>query len=245
MHTQHDTPSVAALILAGGSGQRIASARPKQFVEVDGVSIIHRTLQAFSNRVDRIVVACQDEWRDYVVSGLSSALGDFSNGNVVCCTAGATGYESLCSGIAALSDCPDETLVMIHDAVRPLVTPEVIADNLSVARTYGNAIASVEVYETLLCAPECEGTVRTLTRREGMFRAQTPQTFRLGALRKMISDARRLCIVDAQSACVLAQQLGYELHLSQGDLQNFKITKPSDLELYRTIIKGTSDTPNR
>lgn len=215
-------PTVA-LILAGGTGQRLGTSVPKQFIEVNGRSILHHTLQAFEGHVDHILVVCHDEWVKFV-------------GPYTTCRAGHTGFESLCSGIAALSDYPDETLVAVHDAVRPLVTTEVICANLQVARACGNAIASVEVYETLLSAPEGDGVVRSMKRREGVFRAQTPQTFCLGALRKMISDAHRLCIVDAQSACVLAQQLGYELHLSPGDLRNFKITTPSDLKLYEALI---------
>lgn len=212
-----------ALILAGGNGSRFGAARPKQFVEIKGRSILHRTLDAFRGRVDAIWVVCQNEWKDYV-------------GNEHTTEAGATGFESLCHGVAALADYGDETVVMVHDAVRPLVTTEIIEQNLEVARRCGNAITSVEIYETLLAAPAGDGVVRSMSRREGMFRAQTPQTFTLGSLRKMISEAKRLCINDAQSACVLAQQLGYELHLSPGDFRNFKITTPSDLALYEALI---------
>lgn len=213
---------VVAIILAGGAGQRFGQPIPKQFIEIGGKSILHHTLEAFEGMVDNVVVVCQDEWREYV-------------GNFPTATGGATGFESLCSGIEALCNYADDTLVVVHDAVRPLVTAEVILQNIAVARKYGNAVAAVEVYETLFSAPEGDGTVRAMTRREGIFRAQTPQTFALGTLRKMIEEARRRCIVDAQSACVLAQQLGYELHLSPGDLRNFKITTPQDLSLYEAL----------
>ena len=212
-----------ALILAGGSGSRFNSTRPKQFVEVKGRSILYRTLDAFRGRVDDVMVVCQSEWKDYV-------------GHYRTAEAGATGFESLCSGVAALLDFPDDTLVMVHDAVRPLVSAEIIEQNLEVARRCGNAITSVEIYETLLSAPGGDGVVRSMSRREGMFRAQTPQTFTLGTLRKMINEAERLCINDAQSACVLAHQLGYELHLSPGDFRNFKITTPSDIAIYEALI---------
>lgn len=215
--------SAIALILAGGNGSRFGSARPKQFVEVKGRSILHRTLDAFRGRVDDVWIVCQNEWKGYVHHENTAE-------------AGATGFESLCHGIAALADYADDTLVMVHDAVRPLVTAEIIDQNLEVARRCGNAITSVEIYETLLSAPACDGVVRSMSRREGMFRAQTPQTFTLGTLRKMISEAKRLCINDAQSACVLAQQLGYELHLSPGDFCNFKITTPSDIAIYEALI---------
>lgn len=221
---------VIALILAGGVGLRISEECPKQYLEFHGESILHHTLRAFCGFVDEVLIVCRDEWRDRVMQMTSDLP-------LTCktCTAGNTGYESLCHGIAALDDVDASAYIMIHDAVRPLVSPDVIKDNLAVARRLGNSITSVATYETLLYAPEGDGTVRGMTRREDIFRAQTPQTFTLGTLRQMLRDARRLCIGDAQSACTLAHQLGYELHLSQGDLRNFKITTLSDLELYEAL----------
>lgn len=213
---------VIALILAGGKGERVSPDRPKQYIEVRGESVLHHTLNAFRGMVDDIIVVCQDEWREYV-------------GSYRTATAGATGFESLCNGVAALTDEAPDTFVMIHDAVRPLVGQAVIQDNITVARRCGNAIAAVETYETLLMAPNAE-TVRSMVRRESVYRAQTPQTFTLGTLRKMIEEARTRCVVNAQSACTLAMQLGYQLHLSKGDLRNFKITIPSDMTLYESLI---------
>ncbi|MCQ2293368.1 MAG: 2-C-methyl-D-erythritol 4-phosphate cytidylyltransferase [Bacteroidaceae bacterium] len=221
---------VIALILAGGKGERVSPDRPKQYLEVRGESVLQHTLRAFQGLVDEVVVVCQDEWREYVEKcGASLA--------VPCRTAtgGCTGFESLCNGVAALADEAPDTLVAIHDAVRPLVTEDVITDNLAVARRCGNAITAVDTYETLLHAPNGE-TVRSMIRREGMYRAQTPQTFTLATLRQMIGEARRRCVVNAQSACTMATQLGYQLHLSKGDLLNFKITLPSDMLLYESLI---------
>lgn len=214
---------IVAIILAGGNGKRLGNLCPKQFMDVKGISIIQRTINAFEGQVDGVLVVCRDEWRSHVAPCPTAK-------------AGATGFDSLRSGVAALSMLPDDTLVMIHDAVRPLVSAEVIRANLDVARRCGNAIAAVEVYETLLFTPQPDGVVQSMTRREGMYRAQTPQTFTLGTLRAMISEADRQGISDVQSACVLAQQLGYELHLSPGDFRNFKITTPSDLQLYEALI---------
>lgn len=240
---EHRSPHIVALILAGGTGQRFGADVPKQFVSVGGKSILHHTLEAFYQHVGQMVVVCEPEWYAHVEafahdSELARKKPDEATGSEILCTApaGATGFESLCSGINALQHLPDDVFVMIHDAVRPLVTTDIITANLEVAFRCGNAIASVETYETLFTVPEGDGVVRSMTRRDGVFRAQTPQTFTLGALRKMISEARRLCIRDAQSACVLAHQLGYELHLSPGDLRNFKITTPSDLYIYEALL---------
>ncbi len=221
---------VIALILSGGNGERFSSESPKQYVEVHGESVLLHTLRAFSGLVDELTVVCQPKWDAYVTS-LSAAI----TTPLRLAVAGASGFESLCNGVAALADEAPDTIVMIHDAVRPLVSKDVILDNLEVARRCGNAIAAVETYETLLYAPNGE-TVRSMIRREGMYRAQTPQTFTLVTLRQMIEEARTRCVVNAQSACTLATQLGYQLHLSQGDLRNFKITLPSDMNLYESLI---------
>lgn len=217
-------PRVVALILAGGTGERVGESRPKQYLEYGGESILRHTLRAFAPHVDDILVVCQQEWREEAAPYRT-------------CEGGRTAYESLCNGVTALSEHENPaTLVMIHDAVRPLVDASIITDSIDVACRYGNAIAAVPVYETLFSAPEDERTVRSMVRREGMYRAQTPHTFTLEALLQMMRQARALSINDAQSACTLAFQLGYELHLSKGDLRNFKITTSSDLSLYETLI---------
>lgn len=218
-----------AIILAGGVGQRLNAERPKQYIEVRGESILQHTLCAFRGMVDQVVVVCQQEWCSYVEGCKQEDL------PLRTAPAGKTGYESLCNAITSLTNEPADTFVLIHDAVRPLVSQEVIADNLRVARECGNAIAAVSIYETLLLSPD-GSTVRGMTRRESMYRAQTPQTFTLGTLRQMMQQAQERCVLDAQSACTLATQLGYELHLSQGDLRNFKITTHSDLALYEALI---------
>lgn len=232
MSHKKKSPNIVALVLAGGTGRRVGADCPKQFVEIDDESILLHTLKAFKDHVNHIEVVCQPEWMDYIVEQ-ELMVKDLV---VTVSKAGETGFDSLCSGVEGLNVFSDDTLVMVHDAVRPFVSEEIIKRNIEVATQYGNAITSVEIYETLLSAPEGNGVVRSMTRREGMFRAQTPQTFTLGALRHMISEARRLNISNAQSACVLAQQLGYELHLSPGDIRNFKITTPSDLDLYFDLL---------
>lgn len=230
---------IIAIILAGGNGLRLGADVPKQFVKVGGRTILQHTLAAFCGYADQIVVVCDSHWEDRVVDygrELQDTIPDFT-ANIITTPAGATGFGSLCSGVSALADFDDDVLVMVHDAVRPCVSSAIIEANLAVARVHGNAITSVESYETLFVAPESDGVVQSMMRRDGVFRAQTPQTFTLGMLRSMINEARTKHLPDAQSACVLAHQLGYELHLSQGDVLNFKITTPSDLTLFEALLK--------
>lgn len=215
---------VVALILAGGMGSRSGRDLPKQFVKIAGRSVLQQTLSAFDGLCDAILVVCAPEWAQEATPYLTAP-------------AGATGYDSLCSGISALSKTyPDETLVMIHDAVRPLVTRDVITANLQVARKYGVAVTAIETYETLLYAPSIESLPTSMQRREGVYRVQTPQTFTLGMLRQLICEATRQNISTPQCACDLAYRLGVTLHMSPGAMQNFKITTPSDFALYEALL---------
>lgn len=222
LHYKNMKTKIVALILAGGHGSRMDSTCPKQYIEVHGESILHHTCKAFDGLVDDVLVVCQDEWRHKVEP-------------YPCCQGGTTGYDSLCRGVEALASYPDGTIVMVHDAVRPLISRESIIENIRIAREYGNAITAVGTYETLLQVPD-DCTVRSTIRREGIFRAQTPQTFTLGTLRTMLQEANARCINDAQSVCTLASQLGYELHIAKGNLSNFKITTPDDLTLYERLL---------
>lgn len=231
--------AVVALILAGGSGVRFGAELPKQFVKVGHRSILQHTMEAFCPHVDTMVIVCHPSWAKQVTEFVNNEEGTFppvADTQFLIADGGQTGFDSLCSGISALSMYDDTAFVMIHDAVRPLVTEAVITSNLAVARRYGNAITSVDTYETLFSASDTDRQVHSMLRREGVFRAQTPQTFTLGALREMIAEAQRRHMTDVQSACVLAYELGYDLHLSTGDLINFKITTPSDLLLYKALI---------
>lgn len=230
---------VIAIILAGGNGLRLGADVPKQFVKVGGRTILQHTLSAFMGYADQVVVVCDSQWEERVKDfgrELQESAPQFCTG-ITTAPAGTTGFASLCSGVAALSDYDDGVLIMVHDAVRPCVTSEILEANLAVARTHGNAITSVESYETLFVAPEGDGVVQSMMRRDGVFRAQTPQTFTLGMLRSMINEAQTKQLPDAQSACVLAHQLGYRLHLSPGSVLNFKITTPSDLSLFEALLK--------
>lgn len=222
-------PKVIALILAGGQGERFGADRPKQYVELNGESILHHTLSAFRDYTDGIVVVCQNEWKDYV----EAYSAEFPT--LRTCQAGATGYESLHSGIEFLSDLPDDVIVMIHDAARPLVPASVISRNLEVASLNGNAITVVGIYETLLHSTDGT-TACSMTARDESYRAQTPQTFTLGMLRNMFQQAQEKGITSSECACTLAMQLGLKLFLSEGDIINFKITTPSDMYLYETAL---------
>ena len=225
-----------ALILAGGTGERMHAVVPKQFMEIDGETVLLHTLRAFQQHplIDEICIVCMPEWEDFVrseakrggIDKLSDTIG-----------AGESSYASARNGIKHLLDTVKEpnAIVLVHDAVRPLVTQDVISRNIAVCLTHGNAITALPSYEAYLVTSD-GNTSDGFMPREGLMRAQTPHTFSLETLREMLQRAEEQGIKESQSIFTLAGELGITpLHIAQGDLRNFKITEQSDILIYRAL----------
>ena len=225
-----------ALILAGGTGERMHAVVPKQFMEIDGESVLLHTMRAFQQHslIHEIYVVCTSEWEDFVrseakrggIDKLSDTIG-----------AGESSYASARNGIKHLLDTVKEpnAIVLVHDAVRPLVTQDVISRNIAVCLTHGNAITALPSYEAYLVTSD-GNTSDGFMPREGLMRAQTPHTFSLETLREMLQRAEEQGIKESQSIFTLAGELGITpLHIAQGDLRNFKITEQSDILIYRAL----------
>ncbi len=225
-----------ALILSGGRGTRFSSMRPKQYFEVDGVPVISYTMRAFERHplVTDIYVVCSPEWDTYIESqsgrcGFSKFRG--------CIASGRTSFCSVRNGIEGLvaRSLPDDSLVLVHDAVRPLVSQDTISNNILVCRERGNAITVIysnEAYMKVSGGNEATG----FAQREEYMRAQTPHTFRLSALTELMAQAKESGITHSQSLFTLANELGHSpLYIAMGDILNFKITLPQDLKIFRAL----------
>ena len=128
-----------------------------------------------------------------------------------------------------------ETIVLVHDAVRPLITQDIISRNIAVCLTHGNAITALTSHEAYLVTPD-GNTADSFMPREGLMRAQTPHTFPLATLCQMMELAKERGIKESQSIFTLAGELGIvPLHIAQGDLRNFKITEQPDILIYRAL----------
>ena len=225
-----------ALILAGGTGERMHAVVPKQFMEIDGETVLLHTLKAFQQHpiIHEIYVVCTPEWEGFVRGEAELGGIDKLSGIV---QAGESCYESACNGINHLSEVVKEsnTIVLVHDAVRPLVTQDIISRNIAVCLTHGNAITSLPSHEAYLKTSD-GNTSDGFVPREGLMRAQTPHTFPLATLRQMLKQAEEQGIKESQSIFTLAGELGISpLHIALGDLRNFKITEQSDILFYRAL----------
>ena len=225
-----------ALILAGGTGGRMRAAVPKQFMEIDGETVLLHTLKAFQQHplIHEIYLVCMPEWNDFVRSEAEKGKIDKLSGII---TAGKTSYASASNGIAHLAKkvTEPETIVLVHDAVRPLITQDIISRNIAVCLTHGNAITALTSHEAYLVTPD-GNTADSFMPREGLMRAQTPHTFPLATLCQMMELAKERGIKESQSIFTLAGELGIvPLYIAQGDLRNFKITEQPDILIYRAL----------
>ncbi|MCH5327666.1 MAG: 2-C-methyl-D-erythritol 4-phosphate cytidylyltransferase [Coprobacter sp.] len=228
---------IVALILAGGKGNRVhSSERPKQFIETDGVPIIVDTLSAFQQHpeVDAIAVVCLPEWIEYVEEKMAQhGIHKFSG----CFPSGESGFESLCHGIEGLrsNGYENDTIVLVHDAVRPFVSQQIISGNIETCRRHGNAITALRSEEAF--ARSADGLLSNgYLSRENIFRIQTPHTFRLGDIISACEWARQKGETPQSLYTLMASRTAFPLYMTPGEMINFKLTYPEDIALYRTVI---------
>ena len=225
-----------ALLLAGGKSSRMNTSRPKQYLEVNGETVLKHTMRAFQQHplIQDIYVVCAREWEETVLDEAQSGqITKFRHAII----GGNTSYQSLMNGIAyLLQEVKDtDSIVLVHDAVRPLVSQDIISRNIAVCLTHGNAITAVRSQESFLVSEDGSSS-NSYIPRENMLRAQTPHTFPLKTLKEMMEAAEEKGITQSQSLFTLANELGFTpLHIAQGDIMNFKLTYPNDILIYQAL----------
>jgi len=210
--------------------------RSKQFLELDGVPIIVHTLRKFAAVpiVDSIWVAM----RKQEIEGFAPVLQKAGLGKPMHLVEGGEHrQESVGNALDALPAQSDD-LVLVHDAVRPFVSEETIADVIEQAQRYGAAIAGVPAIDTIKRVERvAEGAVVEATiPREHIVQAQTPQGFRYGLLRPIFDEARAAGFNGTDEASLL-ERAGHAVHVVMGSARNIKITTPADLELAEFFVK--------
>ncbi|MCD8318740.1 MAG: 2-C-methyl-D-erythritol 4-phosphate cytidylyltransferase [Paraprevotella sp.] len=226
------------LLLAGGHGYRMHSSRPKQFMEIAGTPVIFHTLQVFQQHpdIDRIYVVCSPEWKDFVETTVRKGGIDKFGGTF---PAGETSIDSLRNGIRGLQKewRDKKPAVLTHEAVRPLVSAEVISLNLHTFHTHGNAITAIRSHEAYMVSPDGISSESSIPR-EHLYRAQTPQTFYLNDLTETFHRADSLHLSNSQSLYTLMSEVRSHqpLYIAPGSEQNFKLTLPEDLEVLEAIL---------
>ena len=155
---------------------------------------------------------------------------------------GKTGQESIYNGLNAMrGQIEEDSIVLIHDGVRPLINEELISENIKVAKEKGNAITVVEATETVMMVNEKNELTQSVERKKCRF-ARAPQTYIYGQLLAAHDHAREENINSYIDSATLMQAEGYKLFPVMGKPENIKITTPSDFYTFRAIVEAEENS---
>jgi 2-C-methyl-D-erythritol 4-phosphate cytidylyltransferase len=226
---------VFVIIPAAGIGIRMAAGgvhgpAPKQFMEVGGIPVLIHSLRAFLAvpRVDAIFVAVRAQERERV----AAQIAEFRLGaRVHLVEGGDNRQESVGNALGAL-ECAEDDAVLVHDAVRPLISPATIERTIDAIARHGAAIVAMPAIDTIKQVERtADGAIITATiPRERVVYAQTPQGALASLLRRAFAEAEADGF-DGTDEAGLLERAGIEVAVVHGSVTNFKITQPGDLEL--------------
>lgn len=222
-----------AIIVAGGSGKRIEGNLPKQFLMLGGKPILAHTIEKFErcDLVDEIILVVPESYLDYC----SQVIADqYRFGKIRRITAG--GEERQDSVYQGLKACSDSTsLVTIHDGVRPLVTPEIVATSIELCQNKKAVIVAVPVKDTIKQVEN--GLIITTLDRGKLWLVQTPQVFEYKLILEAHKRARKDNFVGTDDSA-LVERMGCEVSVLDGNYDNIKITTAEDLLVAEKLLKA-------
>ena len=217
-----------AVIVAGGSGSRMGSETPKQFLPIGNAPILMHTIKRFftSNEMVNVILVLPleqiDRWHQLCEKY------SFSIPHLIV-PGGKNRFQSVRNGLNSIG--VNEGLVAIHDGVRPFISKRIIEETFSVAEEKGNAVVAVELKDSIrLIDKKGNKTVQ----RENYRIIQTPQTFKISQIRDAFHKAKNDDFTDDAS---VAEAAGYAIELVEGSYENIKITTPEDLAMAEAILK--------
>ena len=225
------------LIIAGGSGSRMHQDIPKQFLTVYERPVIVYTMEAFERhpQVDAIAVVCIQGW-EQVLWAYAKQFNVTKLKYVI--PGGANGQESIRNGVFELEKhFKPEDFVLVHDAIRPLVSEEIITDCIEVANQYGNAITVIPCAEAMIETED--GMVSSGSYpRDHLKRTQTPQAFTLGEICDLHRRALENGITNSIASCTLMIELGEKIYFSKGSEKNLKLTTLDDIDIFKALLSS-------
>lgn len=227
-----------ALIIAGGVGARMHQDIPKQFINVQDKPVIIYTLEVFQNHpnIDAIEVVCLDGWHD-ILWAYAKQFGITKLDNIV--NGGATGQESIRNGLFDLAERyhSDDDIVLIHDAIRPMVSADIISDNIRVCRKYGNATTVIPCTSVMLRTGDSVVSEDQVPR-DNLKITQTPQTFFINELIEVHKEAVKRNLEPSIASCALYIEMGKKVYLSAGSEKNIKLTTSEDIEIFSALLNS-------
>ena len=215
-----------AIIVAGGTGQRMGTTLPKQFLAIEGKSILLHTIDQFISAFSDInfVIVLP---ADYIHEGENIIASSGLSQSFLFVAGGDTRFQSVKNGLAQADPA---SIVFVHDAVRCLLTPDLIQRCYQQAVEKGSAIPAVSSTDTIRIT---EGTKHHVVDRANVMMIQTPQTFNAAILKKAFDQAYQPSFTDEAN---VLEASGKEVYLIEGEHENIKITRPLDLAIAEYIL---------
>lgn len=224
-----------ALLIAGGSGNRMKQDIPKQFLTVNEKPVIVYTMEAFQKHaeIDVIAVVCIDGWEN-VLSAYAKQFNITKLKHII--KGGDCGQASIRNGVYELEKhYSEDDIVLVHDAIRPLVSQEIISDCIVKSIQHGCAIATIPCAEAML---ETENQISSDKSypRQNLKRTQTPQGFSIGRICDLHRRALDAGITNSVASCTLLIEMGEEVYFSAGSEKNIKLTTVEDLDIFKALL---------
>lgn len=225
---------VVALIPAAGMGKRMGAEINKQYLMLEGIPILSRTVGVFESSplVDDIYIITPEPEIPFCRKQIVERR-KFGKVRAII-AGGAERQHSVLNGLRGVVAPADDDIILIHDGVRPFVTPEIIEAAIASAKINDGAVVAVPAKDTVKIV--VEGVIRETPPRESVWQAQTPQSFRYAAIRNAHEKAAEAGFAGTDDSS-LVEWAGGKVHLVMGDYRNIKITTPEDLKLAETFLK--------
>lgn len=232
-----------AILTAGGIGSRTHQDLPKQFITVDNKPIIVYTLEAFQQHpnIDEIYVACLEGWNN-VLDAYAKQFNISKLKRIV--IGGKTGQESIYNALTAITNDHIDTsdiVVMVHDGNRPMVSQDIITDNIVKQKIFGSAVAVIPTAEVVFVSKDGCVSNEALNREE-LWRTQTPHSYNFDELWSIHQKAIKDGIINTAASCSLMQHYGYTTYFSKGSEKNIKITTVEDIEIFKALLNAKNDS---
>ena len=225
-----------AVILAAGSGTRINSYTPKQYIEINGRPLICYSLETFNSHplIDDIILVVKKEHISLVRKIISSYKYKKVS-NII--TGGKERYES---SLAALNECSDKNdIILFHDSARPLVSAQIITKCVNAMEKYNAVTVAIPTTDTIYISDEKKRLV-SIPQRDRLLNAQTPQCFRLSTIKEAFSKALSDNTFIPTDDCSIVQRYlpSCPILIIEGETRNFKVTYDEDIELVKKLLNS-------
>lgn len=219
--------TVAAIVPAAGSGQRLGGGTPKAFRLLAGTTMLRRSAEVVAGCVDSVIVAVPARWYDAAIVDLAD-----TGCPVTVVVGGSTRQESVLAALAVLP--PSVEIVLVHDAARPLMPSAVGVAVVAAVRAGAPAVVPALSVTDTLKTVNTSGRVTGTVDRAGLVAVQTPQGFS----REVLMRAHRAASSTATDDAALVEALGIPVHTIPGDPAGFKITTPCDVVMAEALLGG-------